>query len=107
MMARIVVHGGSGFWRRDIRRGLLGVSAAAIRAVETASKRLRGEAGIIAIDRVGHAAAVHNTPLMPWAFSDARMNKPKARKNGKIVSPHAKRSVARDRQMSIFRIVSD
>src|SRR5208283_103175 len=28
-MARIVVHGGAGFWRRDIRRGLLGVSAAA------------------------------------------------------------------------------
>jgi len=61
--------------------------AAAMRVVETASKRLRGEAGIIAIDRVGHVAAVHNTPLMPWAFSDTRMNKPKARKNGKIVVP--------------------
>jgi isoaspartyl peptidase/L-asparaginase-like protein (Ntn-hydrolase superfamily) len=61
--------------------------AAAIRAVEAASRRLRGEAGIIAIDRVGHVAAVHNTPLMPWAFSDARMKNPRARKNGKIVFP--------------------
>ena len=61
--------------------------AAAVRAVEAASRRLRGEAGIIAIDRVGRMAAVHNTPLMPWAFSDSKMNNPIARKNGKIVFP--------------------
>ena len=61
--------------------------AAAIRAVKAASRRVRGEAGIIAIDRIGHIAAVHNTPLMPWAFSDAKMHSPIARKNGKIVFP--------------------
>ena len=61
--------------------------AAATRAVEAASRRLRGEAGIIAIDRVGHVAAVHNTPLMPWAFSNVKMNKPRARKKGKIAFP--------------------
>jgi beta-aspartyl-peptidase (threonine type) len=61
--------------------------AAAMRAVEAASRRLRGKAGIIAIDRVGHVAVVHNTPLMPWAFSEAKMTKPRARKSGKIVFP--------------------
>lgn len=33
-MARIVVHGGAGFWRKDVRRGLAGVSAAASAGVE-------------------------------------------------------------------------
>ena len=61
--------------------------AASIRAVKAASKRLRGEAGMIAIDRAGHVAAVHNTPLMPWAFSNARKNSPRARENGTIVAP--------------------
>ena len=61
--------------------------AAARRGVEAASRRLRGEAGVIAIDRFGHIAAVHNTPLMPWAFSDAKMSKPRACKSGKIALP--------------------
>jgi beta-aspartyl-peptidase (threonine type) len=65
----------------------LTAQAAAVRAVETASKRLRGEAGVIAIDCNGRVAAVHNTPLMPWAFSTTRMNRPKTHPYGKIVAP--------------------
>ena len=65
----------------------LTAQAAAMRAIEKASKRLRGEAGIIAVDRIGRVAAVHNTPLMPWAFSSTRMNKPRTQQHGKIVYP--------------------
>jgi beta-aspartyl-peptidase (threonine type) len=65
----------------------LTAQAAAVRAVELASKRLRGEAGVIAIDRLGRVAAVHNTPLMPWAFSNTLMKKPRTHQHGKIVAP--------------------
>ncbi len=61
--------------------------AASVQAVKTASNRLRGEAGVIAIDCNGRIAAVHNTPLMPWAFSDTRMKEPKTHQHGKIVAP--------------------
>lgn len=61
--------------------------AAAIRAVREASIRLKGEAGVIAIDRLGQIAAVHNTPLMPWAFSNTKMKKPVAHPHGRIVAP--------------------
>jgi beta-aspartyl-peptidase (threonine type) len=69
-----------------MERGMT-AEVAGVRAVESASKRLRGEAGVIAIDRSERAAAVHNTPLMPYAFSNTRMSKPKARSHGKIVAP--------------------
>jgi beta-aspartyl-peptidase (threonine type) len=54
-------------------------STAAIMAVKAASERLRGDAGIIAIDRQGNLGAVHNTPYMPWAFSSTKMKTSKAR----------------------------
>ncbi len=65
-----------------------GVSAnrAAELAVKTASKRLKGDAGVIAIDRNGRLAAVHNTPYMPWAFSTTKMRNPNANSRGKIVA---------------------
>jgi len=65
----------------------LTAQAAASQAVKTASTRLRGDAGVIAIDRNGRMAAVHNTPHMPWAFSNTGMSKPKARAHGRIVAP--------------------
>ncbi len=65
----------------------LTAQAAAIQAVRAASTRLRGEAGVIAIDRSGRVAAVHNTPLMPWAFSDVQMKKLFAHPHGRIVAP--------------------
>ncbi|HXZ98135.1 MAG TPA: isoaspartyl peptidase/L-asparaginase [Candidatus Acidoferrum sp.] len=65
----------------------LTAQAAATHAVRTASRRLRGAAGVIAIDLNGHIAAVHNTPRMPWAFSNTRMSHAKAHAHGKIVAP--------------------
>ena len=58
--------------------------------MKAASRRVRGEVGmvgIVAIDRIGHVAAVHNTPLVHWAYSDAKMHGPTARKNGKMIFP--------------------
>lgn len=69
-----------------MERGLPATRAAEF-AVRTASKRLKGDAGVIAIDRHGQVAAVHNTPFMPWAFSTAEMKGPKASSRGKIVAP--------------------
>jgi beta-aspartyl-peptidase (threonine type) len=65
-----------------------GVSAprAAMSAVGMASKRLNGQAGVIAIDRKGRIAAVHNTIFMPWAYWSASMKHPKARAHGRIVA---------------------
>jgi beta-aspartyl-peptidase (threonine type) len=65
----------------------LTAQSAAVQAVEKASLRLRGEAGVIAMDRMGHIAAVHNTPLMPWSYSNTRMNKPRTHQHGRIVAP--------------------
>ncbi len=61
--------------------------AAASRAVRQASTRLKGDAGVIAIDRFGRIAAVQNTPFMPWAFSDVKMKKPETHPHGTIVAP--------------------
>jgi len=58
---------------------------AAETCVRTASERLRGHAGIIAIDRKGRIAAVHNTAYMPWAYSTPSMDVPKASFRGRIV----------------------
>lgn len=65
----------------------LTAQSAAVLAVEKASMRLRGEAGVIAVDRAGRIAAVHNTPLMPWSFSNTRMSRPSTHPHGKIVLP--------------------
>lgn len=61
-------------------------SRAAELAVKTASKRLRGDAGVIAIDRHGKLAAVHNTPYMPWSFWETGMRAPKTASRGRIVA---------------------
>jgi beta-aspartyl-peptidase (threonine type) len=68
-----------------MERGLSAPRAAAV-GVQDASKRLMGNAGVIAIDRIGRIAAVHNTPMMPWAYSTAKMRKPQASLHGKIVA---------------------
>lgn len=65
-----------------------GISAkrAAEVAIMAASKRLKGEAGVIAIDVHGRIAAVHNTPYLPWAFWASGMRSPKAASHGRRVS---------------------
>jgi beta-aspartyl-peptidase (threonine type) len=69
-----------------MERGLSAPRAATL-GVQDASRRLPGDMGIIAIDRKGRMAAVHNTPLMPWAYSTIKMKRPKASPHGKIVGP--------------------
>jgi L-asparaginase / beta-aspartyl-peptidase len=64
----------------------LSATKAAEACVRMASERLRGHAGIIAIDRMGKVAAVHNTAYMPWAYSTPSMRLPKANFRGRIVS---------------------
>jgi beta-aspartyl-peptidase (threonine type) len=59
---------------------------AAESAVRTASKRLNGEVGIIAIDRGGKLAAAHNTPYMPWSFWEIGMRAPKTASRGRMVA---------------------
>lgn len=70
-----------------LMEGGLTAQAAAVQAIVAASERLRSEAGVIAIDRVGRVAAVHNTPLMPWALSNGRVRKPRVWAHGRIVAP--------------------
>jgi beta-aspartyl-peptidase (threonine type) len=60
-------------------------SKAAERCVRMASSRLRGHAGIVAIDRRGGIAAVHNTAYMPWAYATASKS-PRAHARGKIIA---------------------
>jgi beta-aspartyl-peptidase (threonine type) len=64
-----------------------GLSApkAAQACVGMASKRLKGHAGIIAIDRKGRVAAVHNTAYMPWAYWTNSMKRPEAKSRGRLV----------------------
>jgi beta-aspartyl-peptidase (threonine type) len=59
---------------------------ASIQGVTTASKRLKGDAGIIAIDTRGRVAAVQNCPYMPYAVSTAKQRKPKVSLRGKTVA---------------------
>lgn len=68
-----------------MEKGLTARSAAQ-EAVKSASGRLKGEAGVIAIDKAGRIASVHNTPCMPWAKSDTRARRPKAWQHGEIVA---------------------
>jgi beta-aspartyl-peptidase (threonine type) len=60
--------------------------AASIAAVKSASSRLKGGAGVIAIDKSGRIASVHNTPAMPWAVADTRTSKPTARAHGLVAA---------------------
>jgi beta-aspartyl-peptidase (threonine type) len=66
--------------------------SASIAAVKLASTRLRGGAGVIAVDKTGGIASVHNSPAMPWAVADTRTCRPKARAHGVIVAPLRKLS---------------
>lgn len=68
-----------------MEQGFSAPRAAAL-AIRAASRRLKGRAGVIAIDRRGRVAAVHNTPFMPWAFSTTKMRAPKTSPRGKIVA---------------------
>jgi len=61
-------------------------SKAAERCVRMATSRLHGNAGVIAIDRVGRIAAVHNTAYMPWAYATSSMTRPKSYSRGKKIA---------------------
>lgn len=68
-----------------MERGLT-AEKAAIQVVRSASQRLNGAAGVIAIDRKGRVAAVHNTPYMPWALAYANSGEVIAKPRGKIIA---------------------
>lgn len=72
-----------------MEQGLPATRAAEL-AVRAATTRLNGQAGVIAIDRKGRVAAIHNSPYMPWAFSTTRMRVPMARTRAKIIAPLAR-----------------
>ena len=59
---------------------------AAEKCVRLASSRLRGHAGVIAIDRRGGMAAVHNTAYMPWAYATESLQVPIAYVRGRKVA---------------------
>ncbi len=63
----------------------LSAATANARAIRSATRLLRGQAGVISIDRRGRIAAAHNTKFMPWAYSTARMKMPKGYIRGRIV----------------------
>lgn len=71
----------------DLMRKGLSATKACTTAVTLATKSLGGQAGVIAIDRHGRVAAVHNTPFMPCAYSTSKMRIPKVRSRGMIVAP--------------------
>lgn len=66
--------------------GGIPASRAAELAVKTASKRLKGDLGVVAIDRHGKLAAVHNTPYMPWSYWVTGMRTPRTASRGRIVA---------------------
>jgi beta-aspartyl-peptidase (threonine type) len=65
-----------------------GISApkAASSSIRAASKRLHGQAGVIAMDLKGRVAAIHNTSYMPWSYWSSSMQHPKAWTRGRIVA---------------------
>lgn len=71
----------------DMMRHGVSASRACASAVTSATHMLRGQAGVIAIDRRGRVAAIHNTPFMPCAYSTSRMRTPKVSSRGIIVAP--------------------
>jgi beta-aspartyl-peptidase (threonine type) len=68
-----------------MERGLT-AEKAAIQVVRSASQRLNGAAGVIAIDRKGRVAAIHNTPYMPWALGYANSGEAIAKPHGRIIA---------------------
>jgi len=69
-----------------MEQGLTAEQAAA-RVVRSASHRLNGAAGVIAVDRNGTVTAVHNTPYMPWALAHEDTGRYVAKARGKIIAP--------------------
>jgi beta-aspartyl-peptidase (threonine type) len=68
-----------------MEHGRPAAEAAAI-AVRKASNRLKGSAGVIAIDCKGRVAIVHNSPFMPWSLSTTGTRKPKSGPRGRILA---------------------
>ncbi len=66
-------------------------TSASVTAVKSASIRLKGDLGIIALDKLSTPAAVHNTAYMPWAMFTPKPFKLVAKPKGKIVAPIARR----------------
>ena len=73
----------------DMMRHGVSASRACASAVASATHKLGGQAGVIAIDRRGRVAAIHNTPFMPCAYATSRMRTPKVSSRGIIVAPLA------------------
>ena len=71
----------------SMMEGGLSAARASALAVASATRLLGGQAGVITIDRRGRVAAVHNTKLMPWAYSTTRMRASKKHPWGKIIAP--------------------
>jgi len=65
-----------------------GMSAAnaSVDAIESATRLLHGQAGVISVDKRGRLAAVHNSEFMPWAYCTSKMRSPKGYIRGKIVN---------------------
>ncbi len=65
-----------------------GISApnASVTAIESATKLLHGQAGVISIDKRGRIGAVHNSEFMPWAYCTTKMRSPKGYMTGKILN---------------------
>jgi beta-aspartyl-peptidase (threonine type) len=65
-----------------------GMSApnASVRAVESATRLLHGQAGVICVDKRGSVGAAQNSEFMPWAYCTTRMLAPKGYIRGKIVN---------------------
>jgi len=60
-------------------------SAASLHAIQSATKLLHGQAGVISVDKLGKHAAVHNSQFMPWAYCTVKMTFPKGYVRGTTV----------------------
>jgi len=67
-----------------MERGLSDANAT-LRAIESATRLLNGQAGAISIDKRGRIAAAHNSEFMPWAYCTIKMPSPKGYMRGRIV----------------------
>jgi len=65
-----------------------GLSArnASLRAIESATRLLHGQAGVISVDKRGRIAAAHNSEFMPWAYCTVKMSSPIGYIKGRTVS---------------------
>jgi beta-aspartyl-peptidase (threonine type) len=68
-----------------MQEGLSAPNASA-RAIESATRLLHGQAGVISIDKRGNIASAHNSEFMPWAYCTVKMRSPKGHMRGRIVA---------------------